>query len=194
MKTYEKNLANRYGGYELLIRNPTAVSLMNYLALLNNITNLVPLPLPILDRHGHEKVLDPPQFTPAKNTHVYKVWFENRGWLSSVAYLNGLHNMWLREKLPEQYQSNKSQFGITLINHPMNLTKSQTKQESLKVAGLGVIHAICIIFALSFIPASFTVYLIQERKCGGKHLHLVSGVPPVIYWIANYMFDTVWFS
>ena len=63
-----------------------------------------------------------------------------------------------------------------------------------KVSALGVVHAICVIFALSFVPASFTVYLIEERSCGGKHLHLVSGVKPFTYWISNFVFDMVSFS
>jgi len=54
-----------------------------------------------------------------------------------------------------------------------------------------VIHAVCVIFALSFVPASFTVYLIEERKSGAKHLHLVSGVKPITYWIANFLYDIV---
>lgn len=60
-----------------------------------------------------------------------------------------------------------------------------------KTAGLGVIHAVCIIFALSFVPASFTVYLIEERKSGAKHLHLVSGVKPITYWVSNLLYDLV---
>lgn len=178
------------------LRKRAPANVANYLTLINNLTNLIPLPKLEADRHGHEKIFvtqEPPVKAITKSQRIYKVWFENRGWVASVAYLNALHNMWLRAKLPEQYQDHKNSFGITLITHPMNLTLQQSKQESLKTAGLGVIHAICIIFALSFIPASFTVYLIEERKCGGKHLHLVSGVRPFTYWVANFIFDMVYY-
>lgn len=51
--------------------------------------------------------------------------------------------------------------------------------------------AICVIFAMSFIPASFVLYLIQERVTKAKHLQFVSGVSPVIYWLTNFMWDIV---
>jgi len=51
--------------------------------------------------------------------------------------------------------------------------------------------AICVVFALSFVPASFVVYLVGERECKAKHLHLVSGVRPYIYWLSTYVWDLV---
>lgn len=54
-----------------------------------------------------------------------------------------------------------------------------------------VLVAICVVFALSFVPASFVVYLVNERACKAKHLHLVSGVRPFIYWLATYVWDLV---
>jgi hypothetical protein len=49
--------------------------------------------------------------------------------------------------------------------------------------------AICVIFALAFIPASFLVFLIDERVTTSKHLQLVSGVKGLTYWWANYVWD-----
>ena len=51
--------------------------------------------------------------------------------------------------------------------------------------------AICVIFAMSFIPASFVLYLIQERATKAKHLQFVSGVSPLVYWVANFFWDMV---
>lgn len=51
--------------------------------------------------------------------------------------------------------------------------------------------AICVIFAMSFIPASFVLYLIQERVTQAKHLQFVSGVSPLVYWMANFLWDMV---
>ncbi|ODN00384.1 ATP-binding cassette sub-family A member 2 [Orchesella cincta] len=191
LKTYNKFLPSRYGGFELQLRKPGGANMALYLTLLQNFTNLIPLP--DFDRKNkidqNQFSLEEIEASSTKLKMVYRIWFENRGWLSSVSYLNALHNIWLRSKLPANMAEEKNFTGITLITHPMNLTKSQGNKESLKTAGLGVVHAICIIFALSFIPASFTVYLIEERKCGGKHLHLISGVRPITYWIANFLFD-----
>ena len=51
--------------------------------------------------------------------------------------------------------------------------------------------AISIIFAMSFVPAAFVLFLIDERTSKAKHLQLVSGVKPMVYWLANYTWDMV---
>ncbi len=54
-----------------------------------------------------------------------------------------------------------------------------------------VVVSICVIFAMSFIPASFVLFLIQERVSKAKHLQFVSGVNPTVYWLANFAWDMV---
>jgi hypothetical protein len=51
--------------------------------------------------------------------------------------------------------------------------------------------AISVIFAMSFVPASFVMVLIEERSSNSKHLQFVSGVNPLIYWVANFAWDMV---
>lgn len=51
--------------------------------------------------------------------------------------------------------------------------------------------SICVIFAMSFVPASFVVFLIQERVNKAKHLQFISGVQPLLYWLANFVWDMV---
>lgn len=51
--------------------------------------------------------------------------------------------------------------------------------------------AIFVIIAMSFVPASFVVFLVTERSSKAKHLQFVSGVDPVIYWLSNYVWDLV---
>lgn len=51
--------------------------------------------------------------------------------------------------------------------------------------------AIFVIIAMSFVPASFVVFLVSERSSKAKHLQFVSGVDPVIYWLSNYVWDLV---
>lgn len=51
--------------------------------------------------------------------------------------------------------------------------------------------SICVIFAMSFVPASFVVFLIQERVNKAKHLQFISGVQPFLYWLANFVWDMV---
>lgn len=54
-----------------------------------------------------------------------------------------------------------------------------------------VLVSICVIFAMSFVPASFVVFLIQERVTKAKHMQFISGVQPLLYWVANFMWDMV---
>lgn len=44
---------------------------------------------------------------------------------------------------------------------------------------------------MSFVPASFVLYLIQERVNKAKHLQFVSGVSPATYWLTNFLWDIV---
>ncbi|KAK7916255.1 hypothetical protein WMY93_012016 [Mugilogobius chulae] len=52
-----------------------------------------------------------------------------------------------------------------------------------------VLVSICVIFAMSFVPASFVVFLIQERVSKAKHMQFISGVHPLLYWVANFIWD-----
>ncbi|KAJ7410443.1 retinal-specific atp-binding cassette transporter isoform x1 [Willisornis vidua] len=118
-----------------------------------------------------------------------KVWFNNKGWHAMVSFLNVANNAILRANLrtgqaPEEH-------GITAINHPLNLTKEQLSEVTVLTTSVDAVVAICVIFAMSFIPASFVLYLIQERVTKAKHLQFVSGVSPVIYWLTNFMWDIV---
>ena len=54
--------------------------------------------------------------------------------------------------------------------------------------------AIFVIIALAFVPASFVVYLVEDRVNKSKHLQLVSGLNPVVYWVSDYLWDLVRFS
>ncbi|RXN15649.1 retinal-specific ATP-binding cassette transporter-like protein [Labeo rohita] len=95
-----------------------------------------------------------------------KVWFNNKGWHAMVAFMNVANNAILRTNLPPGADLNE--YGITAINHPLNLTKEQ----------------------LSVVTV-FVLYLIQEKVTQAKHLQFVSGVSPLVYWIANFFWDMI---
>uniref|UniRef100_A0A673W8V3 P-type phospholipid transporter n=1 Tax=Salmo trutta TaxID=8032 RepID=A0A673W8V3_SALTR len=121
-----------------------------------------------------------------------KVWYNNKGWHAMVAFMNVANNAILRANLPKDARLDV--YGITTINHPLNLTKEQLSEVTVLSTSVDVMVAICVIFAMSFVPASFVLYLIQERVTQAKHLQFVSGVSPVIYWMANFLWDMVNYS
>ncbi|XP_072526701.1 phospholipid-transporting ATPase ABCA1-like [Salminus brasiliensis] len=115
-----------------------------------------------------------------------KVWFYNQGWHAIASFLNVATNAILRANLPAGLQPKL--YGISAFNHPLNLTKQQLSAV-LASSSTDVVVSICVIFAMSFIPASFVLFLIQERVSKAKHLQFVSGVNPAGYWIANFIWD-----
>uniref|UniRef100_A0A8C7ZIP7 P-type phospholipid transporter n=1 Tax=Oryzias sinensis TaxID=183150 RepID=A0A8C7ZIP7_9TELE len=117
----------------------------------------------------------------------FQIWFNNKGWHSISSFLNVMNNGILRASLPAGKDPTK--FGITAYNHPLNLTKEQLSQVALMTTSVDVLVSICVIFAMSFVPASFVVFLIQERVNKAKHMQFISGVQPFLYWLANFVWD-----
>ncbi|XP_048415909.1 phospholipid-transporting ATPase ABCA1-like [Stegostoma tigrinum] len=116
-----------------------------------------------------------------------KVWFNNKGWHAMVSFVNVMSNAVLRANLPPG--KDPRMFGITAYNHPLNLTKEQFTEVALIGTSVDLLVSICVIFAMSFVPASFVLFLIEERVSKAKHLQFVSGVKPGIYWLANFAWD-----
>uniref|UniRef100_A0A669EM12 ATP-binding cassette, sub-family A (ABC1), member 4a n=1 Tax=Oreochromis niloticus TaxID=8128 RepID=A0A669EM12_ORENI len=121
-----------------------------------------------------------------------QVWYNNKGWHAMVSFMNVANNAILRANLPRE--ANLAEYGITVINHPLNLTKEQLSEITVLTTSVDAVVAICVIFAMSFVPASFVLYLIQERVTQAKHLQFVSGVSPLVYWMANFLWDMVNYS
>ncbi|KFV77833.1 ATP-binding cassette sub-family A member 2, partial [Struthio camelus australis] len=116
-----------------------------------------------------------------------QVFYNNKGYHSMPTYLNALNNAILRANLPKS-KGNPASYGITVTNHPMNKTSASLSLDYL-LQGTDVVIAIFIIVAMSFVPASFVVFLVAEKATKAKHLQFVSGCDPVIYWLANYVWD-----
>lgn len=55
-----------------------------------------------------------------------QVWYNNKGWHAMVAFMNVANNAILRAFLPPS--AKPEEFGITTINHPLNLTKEQLSE------------------------------------------------------------------
>ncbi|XP_056591567.1 phospholipid-transporting ATPase ABCA1 isoform X2 [Triplophysa dalaica] len=123
-------------------------------------------------------------FTSQNNV---KVWFNNKGWHAMASFVNIMNNGLLRANLPAGLE--RSKYGMTAFNHPLNLTKEQLSEMALMTTSVDVLVSICVIFAMSFIPASFVLFLIEERVSKSKHLQFVSGVKPILYWTTNYIWD-----
>uniref|UniRef100_A0AAY4A5X7 P-type phospholipid transporter n=1 Tax=Denticeps clupeoides TaxID=299321 RepID=A0AAY4A5X7_9TELE len=119
--------------------------------------------------------------------YILQVWFYNQGWHAMISFLNVANNGILRGNLPPDVDP--SLYGISVSSHPLNLTKEQLSSVAMATTSTDVVVSICVIFAMSFIPASFVLFLIQERVTKAKHLQFVSGVNPAVYWVASFAWD-----
>ena len=81
--------------------------------------------------------------------------------------------------------------GIVAFNHPMPFITTQFIAQLTTKILIDLFVAIFMIFALSFIPASFLVFTLEERETNTKQLQFVSGIKPYIYWISNFIWDLI---
>ncbi|XP_073076815.1 phospholipid-transporting ATPase ABCA7 isoform X3 [Manis javanica] len=116
-----------------------------------------------------------------------KIWFNNKGWHAMVAFVNRANNALLHARLPPGPAHRAH--SITTLNHPLNLTKEQLSEAKLLASSVDVLVSICVVFAMSFVPASFTLILIEERVTGAKHLQFMGGLSPTLYWLSNFLWD-----
>ncbi|CAF3930645.1 unnamed protein product, partial [Didymodactylos carnosus] len=178
----DKYVMKRFGGIEFLTKtleksdtNLIDAGVINRLANMNNIVV------------NEEKIVNlfrihEPQVA---------IWYNNKGWPASLAYLNIFNNALLRSIVPSEVAKD---YGITAIQHPLPQTQIQLDLDLQTRGYIELFTAVCVIFALAFVPASFLVFLIDERATTSKHLQLVSGVNGLIYWISNYAWDIVNFT
>lgn len=146
-------------------------------------TELPFVPPRLKDDNDTSDLLSPNMF----GSRTYnKVRYNQNGYHSMPIYLNALNNALLRASLGEN--TDMSKFGITLTNHPMRRTGNILSSNYIK-EGTDVLMSIFIIIAMSFVPASFVVFLVHERAIKAKHLQFSSGLHPVTYWITNFFWD-----
>eukprot|EP01137_Pigoraptor_chileana_P029004 Opistho-2@13608 len=80
------------------------------------------------------------------------------------------------------------EWGIVSRNYPLPKTAMQ-KADEYRRQGTDLVVGIFLIIALSFVPASFVLYLVQERSVNAKHMQLASGASQTVYWLATFMWD-----
>ncbi|XP_069482200.1 phospholipid-transporting ATPase ABCA1-like isoform X2 [Ambystoma mexicanum] len=184
LKTYQKFYKVRYGG--LSVGDVNSQVQMNSSEISDLVDEMKVMFNTSLTNETAQTWKDVEMFMKELGTkYNMKVWFYNPGWHAVVSFINVANNAILRGNLPEG--KSVRDYGITTYNHPLNLTKEQ--MSDFASSSTDMIVSICVIFAMSFIPASFVLFLIQERVTKAKHLQFVSGVNPAIYWLANFSWD-----
>ena len=144
LKTREDFYKKRYGGFEFGVRNPLSNRNLSQLREITDrwlkATNL-----------GEPRIDDTVRDLIFGNIEDFalssglldsiRVWFNNKGWAASVAYMNAVNNIVLRASIEAQQEDfdsfdwdnsgfkDSSKFGMAVVNHPMNYTKEQLDTE-----------------------------------------------------------------
>ena len=113
------------------------------------------------------------------------VYYNNKGFHSSAAYLNSLNNARLRSMLG----SNPEEYGISTYNHPFRSTTGQVLGQSILQHVSDYTLALLILAVVSFVPSSSIIFLIQERRNEEKLVLKTFGIGPGIYWTVTLMWD-----
>ena len=127
-------------------------------------------------------------------------------WETSIAYngtnlksLPGLVNLaseaYMKEVLSTDLDltnGNTAGSGITAYFQGFPMTRAQQDMSAFP-PGLGLQVAIFIFISFASVTASQCYDAVAERESGCKKQQLISGVNPLAYWTANYLFDMLFF-
>lgn len=84
---------------------------------------------------------------------------------------------------------------IVTVNHPLPLpVNKRTDTAKSEGAMTSLAFYITVSFSLSFLVASFVVFVVNQRSSKAKHSQFVSGVHAVIYWMAAFVWDLLCFA
>ena len=108
-------------------------------------------------------------------------WFNSLDSHSLPVFMSLANNMLLKKAVGPHAQ-------IQTVNHPTAGSASMTLYYRF-VLPIDETAVIMILIALSFIPASFAIFLVGERKANVKHLQIACGVTPLQFWGVNFIWD-----
>lgn len=118
---------------------------------------------------------------------TYRGYFNNQPFHASPVSLNLISNALLKAARP----NTAADLLIRISNHPLPLNKVDQIDEIGTAQSDGFQIGFTVAFGMSFLAASFVVFLIKERETNAKHLQVVSGVKYLVFWVASFLFDAV---
>nr|XP_040569768.1 phospholipid-transporting ATPase ABCA1-like [Lepeophtheirus salmonis] len=201
IKTRFEFEGKRFGGFEFGILNPLAGRNFDQWAdsfqKISKATNMNESRVDAFTSTFAKEALVDMAYSSSTFDYI-RVWFNNKGWASSVSYMNAVNNMVLRATIEEKSERmhelvDSSKYGIAAINHPMNYTSDQFSNHQLNGIVEALLNSVNILLVLSILPASYVLNYVLENNLKIKHLHFVYGVKITTYWITGYIFDTIIF-
>jgi len=114
-----------------------------------------------------------------------RMFFNNQGYHASAISLNTFANALLRQELGLRGAS------LLTVNHPMPRSVKDTASDEMNYGFQGFAIAVDLQFGMSFLAASFVLFVIRERSSKSKHSQFVSGVGTATFWCATFVWDII---
>uniref|UniRef100_A0A914E3J7 ABC transporter domain-containing protein n=1 Tax=Acrobeloides nanus TaxID=290746 RepID=A0A914E3J7_9BILA len=83
--------------------------------------------------------------------------------------------------------------NILVTNHPLPPTNADTLKNKNTSATSSFLLGYAIIVAMSMVVSGYASFLIRERKKKSKHMQMMSGIRPWMYWLTTAIWDGVCF-
>lgn len=128
------------------------------------------------DRHG---AMTRPESNASNQ--ILSAWFNSLDSHSLPIYLSLANNLLLKKVAGENAE-------IKVTNDPLPGSSSMSLYYRF-IMPIDETAVILILISLTFIPASFALFLVQERKQNVKHLQVACGVSPLEFWGFNFAWD-----
>ena len=117
------------------------------------------------------------------------IYFNNKGFHSSAAYLNAMNNARLRSRISQSLDPRD--YGITAYSEPIKLTKSDILRQSILQYVADYTLALFMLASISFVPSSTIIYLIEERLNEERLVLQSFKVGPILYTLASFIWDFI---
>ncbi|CAB3398546.1 unnamed protein product [Caenorhabditis bovis] len=117
---------------------------------------------------------------------LMKALFNNFGLYSPALAITVADSMSLSQKMNKSYT-------FTSVNHPLPPSTQDTLKTTNSSDAASFLLSYGIIVSMAAMIAGYSQFLITERKKKSKHMQLLCGVRPWMYWMTVFVWDAVWF-
>ena len=103
--------------------------------------------------------------------------------------LSLINNAWL-QCLVKPFNTS-TEYEIHTINHPiLQVSNIESGDKMIIASSVGFYFAILVNYALACLLATFSVFLINERKSGAKVSQYICGATSYTFWLATFIWDS----
>uniref|UniRef100_A0A914YVT4 ABC transporter domain-containing protein n=1 Tax=Panagrolaimus superbus TaxID=310955 RepID=A0A914YVT4_9BILA len=88
---------------------------------------------------------------------------------------------------------NRTDIKVHVINHPLPPTNSDTLKNKDISGSSAFLFGYAVIVSMSMVVSGYSSFLIRERKKKSKHMQMMAGIRPWLYWLTTAVWDGICF-